>query len=189
MHIVAYAELNGSVVIDYPVYQGDIQNAYPDTSFPSPFVPPKGYVPVYETQQPSYDWITQGYREVTPTEDSLGNWMRTYEVYDLEPEQAAANLAAKNEQIQKLIVDQTQARLDDFAKTRLYDGILSLATYATSTNLKFQAEGQYGVESRDATWAKLYEMLAEVEAGTRPMPAGFEDIEPELPVLTWPIAQ
>lgn len=72
-------------------------------------------------------------------------------------------------------------------KTRNYDGILSLATYATSTNATFQAEGQYGVTARDATWAQLYTIMGEVEAGTRPMPAGYQDIEPELPVLEWPI--
>lgn len=88
--------------------------------------------------------------------------------------------------VQGEIVTATQQRLDDFARTRNYDGILSLCTYATSTVPKFQAEGQYGVTARDATWAKLYEMLAEVEAGTRPMPTGFADIEPELPSLAWP---
>jgi hypothetical protein len=88
--------------------------------------------------------------------------------------------------VQEQIVTATQQRLDDFAKTRNYDGILSLATYATSTVPKFQTEGQYGVESRDATWAKLYEIMAEVEAGTRPMPTGYTDIEPELPPLVWP---
>ena len=56
---------------------------------------------------------------------------------------------------------------------------------ATSTNAKFQAEGQYGVEARDATWAKLYEIMAEVKAGTRPMTAGYNEIEPELPALEW----
>lgn len=34
--------------------------------------------------------------------------------------------------------------------------------------------------------AKLYEMLAEVEAGTRPLPDGYADVESELPVLAWP---
>jgi hypothetical protein len=29
-------------------------------------------------------------------------------------------------------------------------------------------------------------LLAEVQAGTRPMPSGFADIEPELPPLVWP---
>lgn len=136
--------------------------------------------PVLESPTPTYDPITQGYREVAPAQDSLGNWMRTYEVYDLDPEQAAA----KNEQIQKSIVDQTQARLDDFAKTRGYDGILSLATYATSTVPKFQTEGQYGVTARDTTWAKLYEIMSEVEAGTREYPTSYVDIESELLVLT-----
>ena len=83
-------------------------------------------------------------------------------------------------------VDATQQRLDDFARTRGYDGILSACTYATSPTPRFAAEGQYCVEARDATWAKLYEMLDEVLAGTRPMPSGYADVEPELPALAWP---
>lgn len=86
-----------------------------------------------------------------------------------------------------LIIECSQQRLDDFARTRNYDGILSACTYATSTVPKFAAEGQYCVEARDATWAKLYAIMAEVEAGTRPLPAGFSDVEPDLPVLAWPV--
>jgi len=78
-----------------------------------------------------------------------------------------------------------QQHLDAFARTRNYDGILSAATYATSTVPKFKAEGQYAVEARDATWAKCYEVLAAVEAGTRPMPT-LEELLAELPVLIWP---
>jgi hypothetical protein len=90
------------------------------------------------------------------------------------------------EQIQAEIVTATQQRLDDFAQTRNYDGILSLATYATDPNPRFATEGQYGVDARSSTWATLYEMLAEVEAGTRPIPSGYADVEGELPVLAWP---
>ena len=78
-----------------------------------------------------------------------------------------------------------QQHIDDFARTRNYDGILSAATYATSTVPKFKAEGQYAVEARDATWAKCYEILAAVEGGSRPMPT-MEELIAELPVLTWP---
>ena len=85
------------------------------------------------------------------------------------------------------IINFTQKRLDDFAQTRNYDGILSAASYATSTNLKFQTEGQYCVDVRDLTWAKLYEILAEIQAGTRQAPNSFSDIESELPVLSWPV--
>ena len=172
----------------YPVSEQEIRNTFPNTSFPTPFSPPEGYAPVLESPVPTYDPITEGYREVTPTQDTLGNWMRVYDVYTLDAEQITANVQAKKDRVLNDVVTQTQARLDDFAKTRNYDGILSLATYATSTNARFQSEGQYGVTARDATWAKLYEIMAEVEAGTRLMPEGFADIEPELPVLEWPLA-
>jgi hypothetical protein len=92
------------------------------------------------------------------------------------------------EQIQNQIVSDTQKRLDDFARTRNYDGILSACTYATSSNAKFASEGQYCVEARDATWAKLYDIYEEVKAGTRPMPSGYDAIKGELPVLEWPDA-
>lgn len=78
-----------------------------------------------------------------------------------------------------------QKHLDDFARTRNYDGILSASTYATSQVPKFQAEGQYAVTARDNTWAAAYELLAEVEAGTRPMPT-LEEVIAALPELVWP---
>ena len=89
------------------------------------------------------------------------------------------------EQVKREITDATQTRLDTFAKTRNYDGILSAATYATSTVPKFQQEGQDAVNLRDATWARIYQVMAEVEAGTRPVPESFADVEPLLPALEW----
>lgn len=77
-----------------------------------------------------------------------------------------------------------QTRLDKFAQTRGYDSCLSACTYATSTNTKFAAEGQHCVNLRDATWAKCYEIMDAVKAGTRPMPT-LEALFAELPVLEW----
>ncbi len=79
-----------------------------------------------------------------------------------------------------------QKRLDDFAKTRGYDGILSACTYAASKNTKFAAEGNYCVTARDGTWAKCYEILAAVQAGTRAMPT-LDQLLLELPALAWPV--
>ena len=90
------------------------------------------------------------------------------------------------EELQSEIVVATQASLDSFARTRNYDGILSACTYATSGAPKFAGEGQAAVDARDATWATLYTILGEVQAGTRPVPTGFADIEADLPVLVWP---
>lgn len=104
-------------------------------------------------------------------------------------ESAAAPLTAEQlaAQLQTTVVARTQQRLDDFARTRNYDSILSLCTYATSPTPRFAAEGQYGVTVRDTTWATLYEILGEIQAGARPMPAGYADIEPDLPPLMWPL--
>jgi hypothetical protein len=90
------------------------------------------------------------------------------------PEEIIAEFAAK-----------VQARLDAFARTRGYDGILSACTYVASTNSKFAAEGQYCVQVRDATWAKCYEILNDVQSGQRPIPT-WEEFEAELPILQWP---
>lgn len=126
-----------------------------------------------------YDWIMCLYQ--APDQFVVDSVTEEYRAQLTAQEQQVAQ-----EQIKSLVVLQTQSRLDTFAQTRNYDSILSAATYATSTNPKFQTEGQYAVQARDATWAMLYQILAEVEAGTRPVPTGFADIEPELPVLEWP---
>lgn len=90
------------------------------------------------------------------------------------------------EEIQAQIIDATQKRLDDFAKTKGYDSILSACTYATSKVPRLRVEGAYCVDVRDNTWEQLYSLLQEVKTGVRPVPSGFSDIEPLLPVLAWP---
>lgn len=104
---------------------------------------------------------------------------------DLTAEEIAALPTPTPEQIQADYTTRIQSRLDAFARTRGYDGILSAATYAASTNAQFAAEGQYCVGARDATWAKGYEIMGAVQAGTRPMPT-WEQLESELPALAWP---
>lgn len=96
--------------------------------------------------------------------------------------------AKSPEEIRREIMDGVQRYLDDFARTKTYDSMLSACTYATSTVPQFAKEGQYCVEKRDECWATVARIEAEVLAGTRPAPTGFDDIRGELPVLEWPAA-
>ena len=89
-------------------------------------------------------------------------------------------------QLQKAFTDAIQARLDAFARTRNYDGILSACSYVTDPNPRFASDGQTCVNKRSETWTAAYAILAEVEAATRPMPSSIADIEQDLPVLVWP---
>lgn len=93
----------------------------------------------------------------------------------LTPAQIAANFTVS-----------IQQRLDEFARQRNYDSILSACTYATSTVPKFKTEGQACVNLRDATWAAAYQILADVQAGQRAMPTSIADIEADLPAAVWP---
>lgn len=79
-----------------------------------------------------------------------------------------------------------QAMLDAKARERMYDNILSACTYATSTEPKFQAEGQACVAWRDAVWSRCYELMDEVTAGTLPQPS-LEDLLALMPAMEWPV--
>jgi hypothetical protein len=181
-----YAQLVDGVVTRYPVTQNDLRKQNPNVSFPAKglsadLMASFGYVVVRYAPQPAFDTATHCAVEGTPVQEG-DIWNQTWQVVPLTPEEIAAKLQA----LQDNIAWNTQQRLDDFARTRGYDGILSACTYASSTRAKFAAEGQYAVTARDATWDMLYTIMREVQAGTRPLPSGFADIEPELPVLAWP---
>ena len=170
----------------YPYSFNQLKQDNPQTSFPSSpsaeLFESYGVYEVAQATQPTYEVSTHRVTEGTPTLLD-GVWTQVWNVIALTSEE----LIQYQANVQQTIVDQTQQRLDDFACTRNYDGILSLCTYATSTVPKFQSEGQYGVEARDATYATLYNLLSEIQTGTRPMPSGFADIEADLPILTWPV--
>lgn len=85
--------------------------------------------------------------------------------------------------VQARIVREAQARLDGWAQSRGYDGILSACTYATSQIPRFAEDGQRAVALREQTWARLYEILDEVQAGTQPVPLSLAVIEADLPPL------
>lgn len=170
----------------YPVSEGQIRAKYPNTSFGTPFIAPAHYEFVFPAPPPSYNSQTHTAHELMPIETDKGHYEQQWEIIALPEEVVTANVAAATAQFIESTKTQVQSRLDEFAKTRNYDGILSACTYATDTNLKFKTEGQHCVTKRSETWAALYIFMEEVNAGTRPMPTTYAEVEAALPALTWP---
>lgn len=101
------------------------------------------------------------------------SWFKTPEELDTEAKSATKN---------RLIAD-VQSHLDTTAQSMGYDNIISLCTYAASTDQKFKQEGQSGVAWRDAVWAYCYQALSDVEEGNRTAPT-TEELISELPTYT-----
>lgn len=95
----------------------------------------------------------------------------------LDPAKAAKLTIADFEQ-------RIQNRLDTFARTKTYDGILSACTYATSPTERLATEGQRAVDIRDATWQTAYQILADYQNGDIPQPT-WAELEAQLPELSW----
>lgn len=88
------------------------------------------------------------------------------------------------EQIRKSLTDAVQSHMDAAAQAKGYDSIMSACSYAAFPNA-FQAEGQAFLVWRADCWVVGYGVLADVEAGNRPIPTEAELIA-ELPELVLP---
>lgn len=165
----------------------DYRAAFPATSFPSEgpnddFLSDHGYARVSLFK--AHDAATQ---KLVPTQPYLeGDFVYTVAVQSKTAEELAAEHAAQAQALQASIVQATQARLDAFARTRQYDDIKSASTYSGCSVTKFDVEGTYCKNIRAETWNVLFNVLGEVEAGTRQIPTSFADVEPLLPILAWP---
>lgn len=81
----------------------------------------------------------------------------------------AAELDAQSKAAQiRAVATQVQAHLDAQALALGYDNIFTAVTYATEPAVpKFQNDGIALRAWRSLVWAKCYEVLAEIDAGTR----------------------
>jgi hypothetical protein len=109
-------------------------------------------------------------------------------VRDATTEEAAEIEARQAEAAKPTVPDYVtavQSMLDLKAAERRYDNILSACTYATSTQPKFQAEGQACVAWRDAVWSKCYELMEQVDSGALAQPT-VDELLAMLPAMEWP---
>jgi len=111
-----------------------------------------------------------------------GKYQEIWELTDMtDEEKNAVDLG-----IQTDIVNQTQARLDRFAQTRGYDNVDSTSKYNGSKNPRYASDFKTISDACSDTWDALYAYQVEVEAGIKPKPGGYADVELLLPALAWP---
>jgi len=102
------------------------------------------------------------------------------------------------EQILANLINEVQRYLDETAQSRGYDGILSLCSYASSTDPIYAAEGQAGMGFRDACWRLGFIIREQVMNGQKPdcvptAPEGeeqriiptAEELIAAMPVIGW----
>lgn len=87
--------------------------------------------------------------------------------------------------MQAVIVEAVKQHFDQVANEKQYDNLLTIDTYKGSSVPQWAAEHAAYFAWRDQCWLILYQILADVQAGLRPIPTPDQVIS-ELPVIQWP---
>ena len=96
--------------------ESDIRAAFPNTSFPVPFVAPEGYALVFPAPPPEFNPITQRVQETTPVLTAMGHYEQQWEIVELFSTQAekdaaiAADIEAKRKASVPASVTRRQAK-------------------------------------------------------------------------------
>lgn len=182
-----YIKIENGIPVGHPIIEENLRYIIPNWSSNMSIenLILAGYAKYQFTDAPNVKW-NQTVKEGTPVVDDLGTFVQTWVVEDFTgTELSTARIEFQKEQ-KVQFKGKTEWRLDEFARTKDYYTILHACSYAVSSDPAIAAEGQHAANLRDATWAKLYQILNEIDNGIRPFDTAFEDIEHELPQLTWP---
>lgn len=166
----------------------EIRGAFPNVSFPSEIseddLASVNVVEVQQTPAPQYDPISQRLLELPPVKTGA-KYVQSWAVEALSQDQIEANQAEAAEAMITACDKALTDHLDATAKTRRYDSRITCAVRAGYPG-PFQAEGQAFALWMDTCNALAYQFLAEIHAGTRPMPTSPQQLIDELPTMEWP---
>ena len=181
-----YVKLDNNQVSKYPYMIGDLIKDNPGISFPTSNIPLEtlaeyNVYPVRLTSVPIPNEKESIVKESTPIKID-GQFTQTWEIIQGTEEEVEQKL----NQVQADFSTLVQNRLDTFARTRGYDGILEACSYANSNIPKYAAEGAYCIEARDNTWNNFYSVFEAMRIGAVPWMPRFSQVEAFLPPLEWP---
>ena len=159
----------------------NLRKDFPSTSFPANPTQdqlPQGVYIVDVKPQPKVSTF-QYADKVGPVYNGM-NWEISWNVRDMTPGEKTIKMSS----LENELTADIQNHLDSVARTRGYDGILSLVSYANSTDAVFGPEGIAGRNWRDAVWNSASVILGNVKNGSRAIPTSSALIA-ELPTISW----
>ena len=182
--------------------ESEIRALYPNTSFPSPFVPPEEFDLIFPAPQPTHNAVTEMVRALPAELTVKGHHEQRWEVvsrftpftdeagvhHSVESQSQAALEQAQKQKMQAFEQEVERAiekRLNDFALTRGFTDIATACTFVTSGVARYAADGKQAIDARDQTWVTWHALIDEIKAGTRAMPINYAEVEALLPKLEW----
>lgn len=169
---------------EYNIDEYQIKSMYPNVSFPTNFTGDDVYRPVKPKEFPSYDVLREYVVEDVPVLIN-GEYEQNWKIVKLDDAQIETNIKFKKEQVISELTITIQYKLDNFAREKGYDNILSASTYVNSTNERFKEEAKRAIEIRDSTWEKFYSILDEAEREDTILTLSIASVESKLPELSW----
>jgi len=182
-----YAQIKNGIAteLENALYQWDANNyCTPGALVKDGKADQFGVVPLNFVDAPTYDPLTQ-----TVIRDGCeyvnDRWQYKWRIDDLSAEQIAANQAAAYAAKLASFDQALTAHLDSVAQQRRYDNRITCMVRAGFQG-PFQTEGIAFATWCDDCNAQAYLLLAEVQAGTRPLPDTPQALIDILPKMVWP---
>jgi len=176
-----FIKINGES-FEYPYTEDKLKKDFPQTSFPADLsnadLSDFGVYPVTEITKPVENY-TKIVEEVQP-ENINGVWTQKWVVRNATTEE----LLLATQQMVEQYTQAIQKHLDNTARTRNYENIISACSYASGSHPKYSVEGRDCLQWREAVWDKGYEILNDVQAGRRLLPT-IQEVINELPPMVW----
>ena len=189
-----YAKVEGGKIVEYPVLPIHIQNrAHPLSWYTEVIFDDKPEVPEFHYLHEEVIFkrgeVIATYTVKPMTLDSLLAELWGHGQVELPAENFNVTIdqvpMPTIQRIAQLATELVQVKLDNFAKERNYDSIVSAASYIGSQNPTFKADAERAVLMRDQAWAALYGYMAKVTSGQVPVPKTADDILVDVPAFTW----
>lgn len=137
------------------------------------------YTKAIRALRPKAEWVLRG-----DTYEGL-EWLDESYAKPTEQEIESQLVTFVKLQIVQDLSSAVQFYLDERAKEKNFDGILSACSYANSKNPLFAVDGAACSIWRDAVWTYCYQVLSDVEANKRDAPT-VDQLLAELPAFSWP---